>query len=163
MDKLPSFCFSFYPPLHLITILQVELLLPPLLPDHLLASPAVTDLSSPLAGSLGLSHSAAVTANYLSGSPSTEKKGGVVKEEERGGTKQHEEACTCFPQLATQQSLSPGLFSSSTFQTHLFIIHMQRMKTNTPLLPRSFLRINFVFVSPQQGRNSLSRKHLGQL
>lgn len=59
----------------------------------------------------------------------------MVKEEERGGTKQHEEACTCFPQLATQQSLSPGLFSSSTFQTHLFIIHMQRMKTNTPLLP----------------------------
>lgn len=39
---------------------------------HCTASPAVTDLSSPLAGSLGLSHSTTGTANYLH-APSAQK------------------------------------------------------------------------------------------
>lgn len=128
--------------------------------------PAVTDLSSPLAGSLGLSHSTTDTANYLHALSSTEK-GGGVEEEEEGGT-QRPRGCVPALRLAVHQTFSPSLFSPSSFPTCLFIFHIQQMKTNTPRLPLllpplyrlSFFCINSFFVSPQRGALPLSHLSL---
>lgn len=144
----------------LISALQPKLLFPSLFPDHLLACLPVltspTDLISPLAGSLGLSHSTTDSTNYPHALPAQKREVGSGKKKREGRVQ--EGVCTCFLIGRASKFLSFPLFAFKFSKSPLHVSYFaNENKHSSPPLPPPltlssfFSCINSLFVSPQQG------------
>lgn len=134
MDQISAF--------PLMSALQAKLLSLSLFPDHLLAClpacfalTAVTDLSSPFAGSLGLSHSTTDTTNYLHALQHRKRRWGRGKK--RGREVVPEGVCTCF--LIGHAPNFPSLplfsFKFSNLPLHISYSANENKHSSPPLPP----------------------------